>query len=170
MGDTSTSGARGTTGSTRSTGVGGEPEIDLRSIGGEDEPSVLHRDEVVRTAAAVMRDRCIGDVLVIDDAGALCGIVTDRDVALRVVAAGLDPATTAIGEVATPDPVAVPVGGTVADVAAVMRDHAVRRVPVVDTDRRPVGVVALSDLATDLGGETPLARVLHALATAPPDF
>jgi CBS domain-containing protein len=169
MGDTSTSTPRGA--AAEPTRPHGDPVIDLRDVGGtRAQPSVLHRDEVVRTAAAVMRDRCIGDVLVIDDAGALCGIVTDRDVALRVVAAGLDPATTAIGEVATPDPVAVDTAGTVADVAAVMRDHAVRRVPVVDAERRPVGVVALSDLAVDLGGETPLARVLHALAEAPPDF
>jgi CBS domain-containing protein len=133
-------------------------------------PSALHRDEVVRTAAAVMRDRCIGDVLVVDDSGALCGIVTDRDLALRVVAAGLDPATTAIGEIATLDPVTVADGASLADVAAAMRDHAVRRVPVVDADGRPVAVVALTDLADELGGETPLARVLAAVRAAPPDF
>jgi CBS domain-containing protein len=146
-------------------------DIDLRRVErAPTAPSALHREEVVRTAAAVMRDRCIGDVLVVDDAGALAGIVTDRDLTLRVVAAGLDPATTAIGDVATPDPVRVGVDATVAEVALAMREHAVRRVPVVDGDGRPVGVVALSDLADELGGETPLARVLTALREAPPDF
>jgi CBS domain-containing protein len=146
-------------------------EIDLRPVERPATlPSALHRDEVVRSAAAVMRDRCIGDVLVVDDAGVLCGILTDRDVALRVVAAGLDPATTAIGEVATPDPVRVGLEATVAEVATAMREHAVRRIPLVDGDGRPVGVVALGDLTDRLGGDSPLAGVLGALRDAPPDF
>src|SRR5688572_7648942 len=89
-------------------------DIDLRPVERTPTaPSALHRDEVVRTAAAVMRDRCIGDVLVVDDAGALCGIVTDCDLALRVVAAGLDPATTAVGDVATRDVATVGTDATI---------------------------------------------------------
>jgi CBS domain-containing protein len=101
----------------------------------------------LQDAAAFMRDQGIGDVLVVGDDGRLEGIVTDRDVAIRGVAEGLDPATTAVTEVCTrEDLIVLAPDDAVEDALRLVRQGAVRRLPVV-ADGRPVGIVSLGDLA-----------------------
>jgi CBS domain-containing protein len=106
----------------------------------------------------------IGDVLVVDSSGALHGIVTDRDIAIRVVAEGQDPRNIRVGDAMSP---AVSVGSnaTVKEAMEVMRLHDIRRVPVVDNTGRPIGVISLGDLSTSrkAGG------VLADLSAAPPN-
>ena len=106
----------------------------------------------------------IGDVLVVDSGGALDGIVTDRDIAIRVVAEGQDPRDIRVGDVMSP---AVSVGSnaTVEEAMQAMRLYDIRRVPVVDTTGIPIGVISLGDLSTSrkAGG------VLADLSAAPPN-
>jgi len=103
----------------------------------------------------------IGDVLVADSSGALGGIVTDRDIAIRVVAEGQDPRNIRVGDVMSP---AVSVGSnaTVEEAMEVMRQHDIRRIPVVDTSRRPIGVVSLGDLSTSAKARGVLADISEA--------
>jgi CBS domain-containing protein len=110
-----------------------------------------------------MRDQDIGDVLVQDDSGSL-GIVTDRDIVTRAVAAGRDPSTVQLSEICTANVKTVSVDTPLADVIKLMSDTAVRRIPVTDGDR-PVGIVALGDLARDRDPSS----LLGDISAAPPN-
>ncbi|WP_399891804.1 CBS domain-containing protein [Streptomyces sp. BBFR51] len=96
-------------------------------------------------AARLMRTQNIGDVVVADGQDVV-GMLTDRDIAVRAVAEGLDPMAVSVRSVCTHDPLLVSPDDPVADVVALMREHAVRRLPVVE-DGLPVGTVGLGDLA-----------------------
>ncbi|MFC8662924.1 CBS domain-containing protein [Streptomyces sp. NPDC057199] len=104
-------------------------------------------------AAQLMRAQDIGDVLVAGD-HALIGVLTDRDIALRAVANGVDPLTVSARSVCTPDPVVVSPDDGVAAAVALMRDHAVRRLPV--------GMVSLGDLAISENPDSALAEISRA--------
>jgi CBS domain-containing protein len=106
----------------------------------------VRTDATVLEVARVMRDRRIGDVLVVDDGGRLRGIVTDRDIVVRALAEGRPPDRTQIGEIASADLVRVEPTASIEEIVAIMREHAIRRVPVVRDDR-PIGIVSLGDLA-----------------------
>lgn len=111
-------------------------------------PSVLSATASVAEAAKVMRDREIGDVLVELD-GRLAGIVTDRDIVTRAVAGDSDPAAMQLGSICSGDPQCVSIDTSVEDVIKMMGDQSVRRVPVVDTENKPVGIVSIGDLAVE---------------------
>ncbi|BBC31674.1 CBS domain protein [Streptomyces graminofaciens] len=96
-------------------------------------------------AAQLMRAQGIGDVLVAVD-GQVLGVLTDRDITLRAVADGADPLTVSAQAVCTPNPVVVGPDDTVSAAAELMRDHAVRRLPVLENGHL-VGMVSLGDLA-----------------------
>ena len=101
----------------------------------------------VHEAAELMRDERIGDVLVEDPVDGLRGIVTDRDLVVRAIAPGFDPAAVRVGDVCTPTVHCVPLDASIRHVVELMRDAAVRRIPVVDENNRAVGIVAIGDLA-----------------------
>ena len=125
-------------------------------------PVTLPLTAPIRSAAALMRDAQVGDVLVVDG-DRLIGIVTDRDLVVRGLAEGANPDIVSIAEVATGSPITVGPDDDPAEAVALMRRHGVRRVPVVE-DGVAVGVVSLGDLAKDRD-ET---SVLAAISTQPP--
>ncbi|MFC8359077.1 CBS domain-containing protein [Streptomyces griseorubiginosus] len=111
-------------------------------------------------AARLMRSQDIGDV-VVADGQEVVGVLTDRDITIRAVADGTDPSTVSARSVCTPDPVTVAPGDPVTQAAALMRAHAVRRLPVVE-DGLPVGMVSLGDLAADRDPGSALADISRA--------
>ena len=128
-------------------------------------PETLGPEATLVHAATMMADGDIGDALVVDPSdGALVGIVTDRDIIIRAVAAERDPRTTAVRSVLSGDLETVDPDQTVADAASAMRAANVRRLPVV-VDGLPVGVVSLADLAHEIDTTPTLANI----AVAPPD-
>ncbi|MFD3932839.1 CBS domain-containing protein [Streptomyces sp. NPDC058614] len=96
-------------------------------------------------AAQLMRAQGTGGVLVVGHHRVI-GVLTDRDIALRAVADGADPLTVSAEAVCTRDPVVIGPEDAVSAAAKLLRQHAVRRLPVVE-DGRPVGMVSLGDLA-----------------------
>ncbi|MFJ5772964.1 CBS domain-containing protein [Streptomyces sp. NPDC093094] len=113
----------------------------------------------VARAAQVMREQDIGDVLVAYDCD-LFGVLTDRDIAVRVVAEGRDPEATAVGSVCTRPPVVTLAPDDTTDRAVeLMRAHAVRRLPVVERGGCPVGVVTVGDLAVGDAPHSALAGI-----------
>ena len=112
-------------------------------------------------AARAMREQDIGDIVVSDGSGP-AGLVTDRDIVVRAVAERLDPASTTIGEILTPDLVTVRPDDTVQSVALLMRDHAIRRVLVCDGDQSLVGIVSIGDLAEEIDPESVLGGISRA--------
>ncbi|WP_128382072.1 CBS domain-containing protein [Streptomyces cavernae] len=111
-------------------------------------------------AAQLMRAQDIGDVLVAGDHQVI-GVLTDRDITLRAVADGIDPLTVSAQAVCTPNPVVIGPGDAVSAAVALMRDNAVRRLPVVE-DGRPVGMVSIGDIAMDQDPESALADISRA--------
>jgi CBS domain-containing protein len=100
-------------------------------------------------AARLMRHHHVGDVVVVDNEDeerTPIGIVTDRDLAVKVVAGGLDPATTAVTTLMRSPVVIAQESEDCAQVIERMRMHGVRRVPVVDGQGIVVGIVTLDDL------------------------
>src|SRR5262245_8453016 len=95
------------------------------------EPRVIVRTAAAIDAAKIMLDENVGSLPVVDEDGMLVGIVTDRDIALRVVAAGRDPRATQIMDVATPDPHYADPNETLDDVYERMATWRIRRLPVV---------------------------------------
>jgi signal-transduction protein with cAMP-binding, CBS, and nucleotidyltransferase domain len=108
----------------------------------------------VSDAARAMRDGNIGDVLV-TEGGQLVGIMTDRDLVVRVLAEGLDPSRTPLGTVCSRELTTVSPGDAIETAVARMRDSAIRRLPVVE-DGRLVGILALGDLAVEREPESVL--------------
>jgi CBS domain-containing protein len=103
--------------------------------------------------ARKMRDGHVGAVVIVDDAGRAAGIVTDRDLVCRLVAAGGDPKTTPVESVMSRDLLTVKRTGTIDEVAFAMRKQGVRRVPIVDADRKLAGLIAFDDIAVLLSAE-----------------
>ena len=126
-------------------------------------PITLRSDQTVTAAARIMEAENVGDVIVTDD-DLVRGVVTDRDVAVRAVARGLDPKTTALHEICSGDPVTIASDVKLDQAADLMSEHAIRRLPVVD-DGKLVGVVSLGDVAMRQEPDS----VLGEISTAPPN-
>jgi CBS domain-containing protein len=108
-------------------------------------------------AARAMRDEDIGVVIVVNH-GSIRGVLTDRDVVVRAVAEGRDPKSIKVGEIVSEDVATVTPDEPVDKVVSLMREKAIRRVPVVDGGR-PVGVVSLGDLAVERDSKSALADI-----------
>lgn len=110
-------------------------------------------DESVRVAAQRMSDRNVGMLVVIDKAGRPVGLVTDRDLALRVVVDARDPFATTVAEVMSPNPRLVHESMPIESALAHMRSAGCRRLPVVDDGGLLVGVASLDDILRLLSDE-----------------
>ncbi len=125
-------------------------------------PACMAPGESVSAAARAMKRHGIGTVLVLTD-GKFSGLVTDRDITVRVLAENRDPRTTRIGDICSGEPVVLGPDDDLSEAARLVRDHAVRRIPVL-RDGTPVGVVSVGDLALD-GDAT---SALPVVSSAPP--
>lgn len=126
-------------------------------------PRTLPCTAMLADAARVMRDDDIGDVLVEKD-GKVCGILTDRDIVVRGIAAGRDPSTTTLESVCTGKLVSVGPDDSADEAVRRMREHAIRRV-VVMSKGQPMGIVSLGDLAIERDRKSVLGEV----SAAPPN-
>ena len=115
-------------------------------------------------AATMMRDINVGSLPVMDESGNLIGMITDRDITVRAVARGVDPVMAQVIDFMTPNPVTIAPDADVQVAAEIMGDAQVRRLPVVQDDRL-VGIVALGDLAVDVGEEEMLAETLERISS-----
>jgi CBS domain-containing protein len=102
--------------------------------------------ETLANAAQLMRDLDIGALPVCGDDDRLHGIITDRDIVVKCVAAGGDPATTTAGSLAQGTPVHIEADEDADQVLRVMEEHRIRRLPVID-NHRLVGIICEADLA-----------------------
>jgi CBS domain-containing protein len=105
-------------------------------------------DKPVAYAAKMMRDEDVGLAPVVEG-DRLVGTLTDRDIAIRVVAEGKDPESTSVREVASTDLVTINPEQNLDAALRLMAQHQVRRLPVVEEDGRLVGVVAQADVARE---------------------
>jgi CBS domain-containing protein len=129
------------------------------------QPAYCLPSSTVREAARLMKGQDVGPIPVVDgrETKKLVGIVTDRDLTLKVVANGLD-ATTRIEEVMTREPIACHPDDRIEAVVDAMSDRQVRRVPVVDGKHRLVGIISQADLATRTPALGKTAEVLQEIS------
>jgi CBS domain-containing protein len=125
-------------------------------------PSTIEPDKAVVDAARIMKQEDAGVVPVTEN-GRLTGMVTDRDIAIRVVAEGKDPQSTPVREVASKDLVTVDPQQHLDEALRLMAQHQVRRLPVVEEDGRLVGVVAQADVARQ-GDDTKTGQVVQEIS------
>jgi CBS domain-containing protein len=125
-------------------------------------PSTIEPDKPVAEAARIMKQEDAGVVPVTQN-GRLIGMVTDRDITIRIVAEGKDPQSTAVREVASTDLVTVAPRQELDEALRLMAQHKVRRLPVVEEDGRLVGVVAQADVARE-GDDTQTGQVVQEIS------
>jgi CBS domain-containing protein len=113
-----------------------------------------------------MKDKDIGPVPIVQDRDGtqLVGIVTDRDLALKVVAEGLDPMTTRVSDVMTSDIVTCREDDNIEKALDAMSRHQLRRIPVVDKENRLVGIIAQADVATRMNEPEKTAEVVKEIS------
>ncbi|HEU4383443.1 MAG TPA: CBS domain-containing protein [Anaeromyxobacteraceae bacterium] len=124
-------------------------------------------DETLQVAAAKMKALNVGALPVKDD-GHLVGMVTDRDLAVRAVAAGRDPTCTPVRVAMTPQVVWCFDDQDTIEAARIMEDKAIRRVMVLDRQERLVGVISVDDLAAGARQERLAGEVLDSVAAPRP--
>jgi CBS domain-containing protein len=122
------------------------------------EVEVIHPTATLAEAAEKMKQLNVGPLPVCDGARVL-GMVTDRDITVRATAEGLDPSKTNVQSVMTPDVTYVYDDQDIEDAASTMAEKQIRRLVVLNRDKRLVGIVAMADLAVDakkdkLSGQT----------------
>jgi CBS domain-containing protein len=125
-------------------------------------PSTIEADGFVVEVAKIMKAEDAGVVPVTEN-GRLIGMVTDRDIAIRVVAEGKDPQSTSIREVASTDLVTIDPEQDLDEALRLMAQHKVRRLPVVEEDGRLVGVIAQADVARE-GDDTKTGQVVQEIS------
>ena len=128
------------------------------------DPWTVQEQAPIREAARIMRDADIGDVIVVRSDGSVCGIITDRDLVVRAVAEGADANTAPVSDVCMHSVVSISSGDPVDQALPLMREHNIRRLPVID-DSRLVGIVTLGDLAIERDPNSALADI----SKAPPN-
>jgi len=125
-------------------------------------PSTIEPGQPVTEAARMMRDSDTG-IIPIVEGGRLVGTVTDRDIAIRVVAEGKDPSSVTVGEIASRELVTVDPDQDLDEALRLMAQHQVRRLPVVEEDGRLAGILAQADVARELG-ESETGRVVKEIS------
>jgi CBS domain-containing protein len=120
---------------------------------------VTHPDTLVQEAAKKMYELDVGS-LPVCDGQRLVGTLTDRDMVIRAVAQGRNPATTSVREIMTPEVIYVFEDQDVKEAAKLMQEKQIRRLPIISRDKRLVGIVSLGDLAVDTGKEKLVGETL----------
>lgn len=132
------------------------------------DPFCCLSNDSVEKAAAIMQRENVGAIPVIDaeHTKKLVGIVTDRDLALKVIAGELDPKSAKVNAVMTHNVVTCRADDDLQKALDAMAEHQLRRIPVVDHDDRIVGIIAQADVATRVNEPDKTAEVVREISEA----
>lgn len=125
-------------------------------------PRTVESSAPVIEAAMLMRDEDVGIVPIVEG-DRLVGTITDRDIAIRVVAEGKDPQSTTVREIASTQLVTIDPEQELEEALRLMAQHQVRRLPVVEEDGRLVGIVAQADVARE-GEDSKTGQVVEQIS------
>ena len=127
-------------------------------------PCAISPSASVMDAARIMRKSDIGDVIVLED-DRLFGILTDRDIVVRALAEDADLHTTPVAEICSRDLTTIEPTASVGQAVRLMREKAIRRLPVVDENGFVLGIVSIGDVAVERDRHSALADI----SAAPPN-
>ena len=122
-------------------------------------------NDSVLDAAKQLAEKDVGSLPICGEDDRLKGMLTDRDIVVKVLAQGKDPAEIKVGELAQGKPVTIGADDTVEEALAVMSEHNVRRLPVID-GHDLVGIISQADVAKNLPEEK-TGELVEAISTAP---
>lgn len=145
------------------------PERDVRTIDVmAHDPAFCTPELSLHEAAEIMRECDCGELPVVHDDGGrkVIGVITDRDIVVRCVAASRDPSTMTVADAMTTPAFVSPLDSPLAYCAKIMKDNQIRRVPIVDGDGRLCGMVSQADIAQHLSIEQ-TGSLLRSLSTSP---
>ena len=125
-------------------------------------PQTAKPDMTADDAAALMRQLDVGVIPIAED-GTLLGLVTDRDLVLRVLAERKDPAQVPLGELVTKSPVTISPDAKLAEALDLMAEHRIRRLPVMKSEEL-VGIVSLGDAAVATASEKRTGAALEEIS------
>jgi CBS domain-containing protein len=129
-------------------------------------PSCCLATDTVTKAAQWMRDEKVGSIPVVenDKTKKLIGIVTDRDLALEVIANGRDAKTTKVADVMTQELITCNADDDVQNAVDAMAENQLRRIPVVDADQKIVGIISQADVATRMDEPQETAKMVKEIS------
>ena len=128
-------------------------------------PTCCQPQHTIVEVAEVMKREDVGLIPITEDGtNKLIGVLTDRDIVLKVVAEERDPSGTAVSEVMTGDPIACQEQDTIENVMQQMAAHQVRRIPIVDSGGAIIGIVSQADIATRLANPRETGNVVQAIS------
>lgn len=130
-------------------------------------PKTVTEKESLQAVAKTMLDEDCGALPVVDQNRKVIGIVTDRDIVIRVVAQGKNPSQSTVSDAMTKSAFSVREDDTMDRVYALMSEKQVRRVPVVNQKEEIVGIIAQADLATDVAQSRKLAKTVGEISETP---
>jgi CBS domain-containing protein len=132
-----------------------------------DDCTCVGENESVLDAARKLKDLDVGSLPICGEDDRLKGMLTDRDIVVKVLAEGKDPSSTKAGELGQGDGQTVTIGAddSIDEALRTMIDHKVRRLPVID-GRRLVGIVSQADIATNIDEEK-VGELVEAISAAP---
>jgi CBS domain-containing protein len=125
----------------------------------------IGEDETVEAAAKKLGELDVGSMPICGNDDRLKGMITDRDIVVRVVAEGRAPADVKVSELAEGKPVTIGADDSIEEALSVMSEHKIRRLPVID-GHDLVGVVSQADIATDLP-EDQVGKLVEVISAAP---
>jgi CBS domain-containing protein len=130
------------------------------------EPVCCQPGDTVAKAATIMRQEDVGSVPVIESAatGRLVGIVTDRDLVVKVLAGGRDVEQATVRDAMTPNPASCTEDDDVGRAVELMKDRQVRRMPIVDGTGRLTGIIAQADIATRVDRDSQTGELVEAIS------
>jgi CBS domain-containing protein len=126
----------------------------------------IGENDTLADAAKRLAELNVGAMPICGEDDKLKGMLTDRDIVVKAIAQGKDPASTTAGDLAEGKPVLVGVDDSVADALRAMKEHKVRRLPVIDDDKRLCGIVSQGDLATQIDEEQ-VGDLVETISAAP---
>ena len=112
-------------------------------------PRTIEQSTTIVDAARLMKSEDVGAIPIVEG-NRLTGMLTDRDIVIRLVAEGKDPSTATSGEIASRDLVTIDPEQTIDEALRLMGQHQVRRIPVCEEDGKLIGIVAQADIARAL--------------------
>lgn len=130
------------------------------------EPVVCEPGESVAGAARIMKQQDVGSVPVVESQSSkrLVGIVTDRDLVVKVLAGGRSVDRATVQDAMTPNPASCHEDDDVEQAMATMKERQVRRMPVVDAGGRLVGIIAQADVATRINRDARTGELVEAIS------
>jgi len=132
-------------------------------------PTTVSDRDSIRDVARIMKDQDTGVVPVCDDRNKIIGLVTDRDIVVRLIADGKDPLNAHVNEVMTKSVRKVHEDATVDDVLSLMSSSEIRRVPVVNKNDELVGIVSIGDISTQSGEHGKVGEAINDISDARPN-